>query len=489
MRQVKRKEKRVPQGDFHVVVLAGGSGTRFWPLSREQMPKQLLRIFGDRSLLALTMERAVALVPEAQIWVVTTRSQAGGIRRELRAIGRPGVQVLEEPAGRNTAAAIGLAAARIAAADPQGVIAVLPADHHIQDRKGFVGFIRLARQVATEGWLVTLGIRPTRAETGYGYIRAETPVTPDGAWPLTAPVLRVAQFTEKPNRDTAEAYVRSGQFYWNSGAFVWRVDRFLEEMGRFLPEHHRSVLGMQGASASSGMRETQAMYQALEAVSVDHGILERAQRVAMIPADVGWSDVGSWASLREVLPRDEQGNVLQGDVQALDTRDSLVWSNDRLVAILGLEGFVVVDTPDALLVCPEDRSQEVRRVVELLREKGREETKTPREVLKPWGAYKLLDGTPGYRVKWIDVRPGERLSLQRHRHRSEHWVVVKGTATVTLDERVLEILSGDHVYIPVGARHRVENRGSETVRFIEIQTGDYLSEDDIVRYEDDYGRA
>jgi mannose-1-phosphate guanylyltransferase/mannose-6-phosphate isomerase len=452
------------------------------------MPKQLLRIFGDQSLLALTMERAVALVPEARIWIVTTRSQAGEIRRELRAIGLPGVRLLEEPAGRNTAAAIGLAAARISTGDPQGVMAVLPADHHIRDATGFVEVIKLARRVAAEGWLVTLGIRPTRPETGYGYIRAGEPVTPHGAWSSTAPVLGVTQFTEKPQRDTAEAYVHSGQFYWNSGAFVWRVDRFLEEMGRFLPAHHGAVLASQSAGASE-MREIEAMYQALEAISVDHGILEHAQRVVMIPAEMGWSDVGSWASLQEVLPKDQDGNVLRGDIMALDTRESLVWSEDRLVAALGLEGLVVVDTPDALLVCSQERSQEVRKIADRLRDQRREEARVPREVLKPWGAYRVLDGSGTYRVKWIEVRPGERLSLQSHRHRSEHWVMVQGTATVTLEERVLELPPGHHVHIPAGARHRVENRGSEIVRLIEVQTGERLSEDDIIRYEDDYGRV
>jgi mannose-1-phosphate guanylyltransferase len=300
----------------------------------------------------------------------------------------------------------------------------------------------------------------------------------------------VVRFAEKPDREKAEAYVGSGDYYWNSGIFVWRADRFVEEMARHLPGHHQglseiSQLLEAGTGSSDRIEE---IYSSLDSISVDYGIMERGDRVAVIPAKMGWSDVGSWETVRELLARDANGNVLQGDVLALDTTNSLVRSEDRLVATLGVEGLVVVDTTDALLVCNESRSQEVRAIAERLRDEGRSEAKIHRKVEKPWGAYKVLDSGDTYQVKWLDVVPGARLSYQAHEHRSEHWAVVMGTATVTLDDEVIQVPCGEHIYIPVRAKHRLENRGQVLLRVVEVQSGDYLGEDDIVRFEDDYGR-
>jgi mannose-1-phosphate guanylyltransferase/mannose-6-phosphate isomerase len=300
----------------------------------------------------------------------------------------------------------------------------------------------------------------------------------------------VLRFAEKPDREKAKAYVGSGDHYWNSGIFVWRADRFVEEMARHLPGHHQGLSEISrlleaGTGSSDRIEE---IYSGLEPISVDYGIMERGDRVAVIPAKMGWSDVGSWQTVRELLDKDQNGNVLQGDVLALDTTNSLVRSEDRLVATLGLEGLVIVDTTDALLVCDEKRSQEVRTIAERLRDGNRSEAKVHRKVDKPWGAYKVLDSGDTYQVKWLDVVPGARLSYQAHEHRSEHWAVVTGTATVTLDEEVIQVPCGGHIHIPVRAKHRLENRGEGLLRVVEVQSGEYLGEDDIVRFEDDYGR-
>lgn len=474
---------------LYVVVLAGGSGTRFWPLSREQMPKQLLRILGDRSMLAMTLERALALVPEERVWAVTTRGQAPEVRRELGALGEGRVRVLEEPAGRNTAAAIGLAALAVLEDDPRGVMAVFPADHYIRDGMAFTGLVERARLVADEGWLVTLGIKPTRPETGYGYILKGSPLRRSSGGGDVLDAFRVVRFVEKPDKEAAERYLLSGEFLWNSGVFVWGAGSYLEEMAIYLPRHRQ---GLEEVRRLLGDRATAKMalgvYEAMEAISVDYGVLERSHKVAVIPADIGWSDVGSWAALMEVHPKDSNGNLLHGDVLALDTHESLVRSEGRLVATLGVRDLVVVETDDAVLVCHRDRSQEVRRIADGLRGEARQEALVHRQVQKPWGAYKVLDSGEGYKVKWLDVMPGKRLSLQRHDHRAEHWVVVSGTALVTVDGEALEVRNGGHVEIPLGKVHRVENPGPGMLRLIEVQTGDYLGEDDVVRLQDDYGR-
>ncbi len=461
---------------LHAVILAGGSGTRFWPLSREKMPKQLLHILGDRSMLAMTLDRACALVPEERIWIVTTRSQASEIKQELHILHLKKLQVIEEPAGRNTAAAIGLAAVRIHQNDPKGVLAVLPADHHIEEKDRFLELLHAGKRVAETGWLVTLGISPTRPETGYGYIKKGSRIDSLDLSGLEFDVFKVSRFTEKPGQETAEKYLRSGDFFWNSGIFLWRADQFMDEMKRSLPEHYRGLMEIGSlGDLSSNPDRVEEIYEGLTAVSVDYGIMEHSDKVAMIPANVGWSDVGSWAALKEINEKDLNGNVVKGNVLAVDSRNSLLYGQDRLVAALGLEGLVVVDTPDAVLVCREDMSQDVRKIVKQLLDEGRDEALVHREVLKPWGAYKVLDLGEAYQLGWLDVLPGEQLSLKSHTHRAAHWIVVAGTATVTVNDRIVDVFCGEHIHAPEGSLHRVENRGSEKLRMIEIQTMSVVS--------------
>jgi len=454
------------------------------------MPKQLLNIMGDQSMLAHTLDRARALVPEERIWIVTTRQQAGEIRRELQDLGREKVGVIQEPAGKNTAAAIGLAAVHVLARDPGGILAVFPADHHIEQPERFITIIRAGEHLAGQGWLVTLGIQPSKPETGYGYIQRAGAISEAEGAPSGEEAYAVARFAEKPDRKTAEQYLESGEFYWNGGIFVWSGERFLQEMQAHMPAHRDGLdrIAALLPEADDSDPRIDEIYNALESISVDYGIMERSDRVAVIPADMGWSDVGSWESLREILGKDADGNVIQGDVITHDTRNSLIQSGERLVAAMGLDGFVVVETSDAVLVCPEERSQDVKIFSERLRGEGRSEAKIHLEVLKPWGAYRVLDMGKRYQVKWLDVKSGSRLSLQSHEQRSEHWTVVEGTATITLDEEILQVPRGEHVYIPLRSKHRLENRGEVMLRVVEVQSGDYLGEDDIVRYEDDYGR-
>jgi mannose-1-phosphate guanylyltransferase/mannose-6-phosphate isomerase len=455
------------------------------------MPKQLLHILGNRSMLACTLDRAMNLVPEDRVWIVTTAQQSVAIRRELQFLGMNRVRVIEEPGGRNTAAAIGLAAVHVMALNPAAVMAILPADHHVARPERLGDVILSAIGMAEDDWLVTVGIPPTKPETGYGYIHRGHSLSRTGASPLETEAYAVERFVEKPDRGTAEQYLASGEYYWNGGIFVWTVRRYMEELERHLPAHRRALdrIATMLSGARPDAREIGNLYNGMESVSVDYGIMEHAERVAVIPADMGWSDVGSWESLREVLSKDSDGNVIRGDVIADRTRNSLIHAGQRLVAVLGMEGIVVVETADAVLVCPEARSQDIKRIVEQLRAKDRPEARIHTEVHEPWGTCRVLDRGERYLVKCLDVRTGACLSCQSHEFRSEHWTVVQGTATVTLDGRVLQIHPGENLLIMARQKHRLENQGGETLRVIEVQTGSHLGEDDIVRYQDDCRRS
>lgn len=465
--------------DVYAVILAGGSGSRLWPLSRQHLPKQFLSLEGNSSLLQTTIDRLSPTVDAASILIVTQETHAKG---EAYHALLP-YQSLFEPVGRNTAPAIALAAAWLAREGADPVMVVLPADHIIKDEVRFRAHLDTAIRAAQGGKLVTFGIQPTRPDTGFGYIKAH----PGG----DERVYEVERFTEKPDHATAESFLKSGGYYWNSGMFVWRASVILAEIRRYLPAVHKVVEEIL-AESRAGMPFQQAVekhFAAMPSISIDYGVLERSDRVSLIPCDIGWNDVGSWQAVHEIADKDEHGNALQGNVIAIDCRNSLIRAEKRLVAAIGVEDLCVIETTDAVLISKSDQTQRVREVVDHLQEKGATEHVYHVKVNRPWGSYTVLEEDPeGFKLKRIEVAPGARLSLQSHSQRSEHWVVVSGVATVTNGDEVFTVHKNQSTYIPIGARHRLENCGSEPLHIVEIQVGDYLGEDDIQRYEDNYGR-
>ncbi|MFZ5862227.1 MAG: mannose-1-phosphate guanylyltransferase/mannose-6-phosphate isomerase [Nitrospirota bacterium] len=473
----------------YAVILAGGSGTRFWPLSRRLAPKQLLSLTSDRTMLQETVLRVVPTVAADRIWVVTGRDLADETNRQLRAVGMQAT-VLGEPVGRNTALAIAVTARRLAHRDPDAVMVVLPADHAIAKPEGFRACLDGAIAVARAGYLVTMGIVPHRPETGYGYIkRGDALAVETGGRTAPPTVFRVERFVEKPDRATAERYVTDGSYAWNSGMFVWRAAAILEELSRHAPNVAAAGDRIAAAMAAGDNTAVRNLYEAAESVSIDYAVMERSTRVAVIPADFGWNDVGSWAALDDVATKDARGNVVSGRVVDVDSRNSILYAQDRVVAAIGLNDLVVVDTPDATLVCAKERAQDVRKVVDALEAQRAQEHVVHKTVQRPWGTYTVLEEGPGYKIKRIAVSPTSRLSLQMHHKRSEHWVVVAGTARVTCGDKVYDVKTNESTYIPPQTKHRLENADpSVTLEIIEVQNGPYLGEDDIVRFDDDFGR-
>ena len=460
------------------VILCGGSGTRLWPLSREGYPKQFLPLLGGDSLLQATWRR-VAAIGDRPL-VVSGEAHRFMVAEQLRLAGcRPAAIVLE-PVARNTAPAIAVAALEAVAGGADPVLLVLPSDHLIADEGGFRAGVARAADAARGGALVTFGIRPTAPETGYGYLHAPG-----------AGVRPVAAFVEKPDAATAEAWLAAGDYFWNSGMFVFRASRYLAELGRLQPAMLNACRKAVTEARRDGdfLRLDAVAFAACPADSIDYAVMERTDAAAMVPIDVGWNDVGSWAALWQVAEQDADGNAHHGEVIARNCRNSLAWGDGRLLALLGLDDVVVVDTADALLVARRDRVQDVRAIVSTLKAAGRSEAVGHRKVYRPWGCYDSIDVGPGFQVKRITVKPGGVLSLQLHHRRAEHWVVVSGQARVTRGEELLELGPNQGTYIPIGMKHRLENPGAEPLELIEVQTGDYLGEDDIVRFEDVYGRG
>lgn len=462
------------------IILAGGMGTRFWPLSRSQYPKQVLRLLGSESMIQSTVERLLPRIPPGRMAVVTNVSQAEVIRLQLHRKGWQEIRLYLEPQGRNTAAAVGLAAVFLGSRGEDGVMAVFPADHFIRDQKSLLAALDRGATWAEKGYLVTLGIPPTRPETGYGYIKRGPPLDDQGG------VYRSERFLEKPGPAQAQDFLKEGGYYWNSGIFLFRGEVLLKAFSRYLPELYQGLVRLRGEEGASLLEE---VYQSIPSISLDHGILERAENVAVVPVEMGWSDVGTWGALPDFFPRDARGNVILGRALDRGSRDSIIYTQDRLVATIGLEKIIVIDTPDATLVCHRERVQEVKDLVEELNRQQMVESVQHPTVERPWGRYTLMDEGPGYKVKQIVVDPGKKLSLQVHQYRAEHWVVVQGTARVTIGQETRLVAANQSVYIPLNTPHRLENPEAEPLRIIEIQTGAYLGEDDILRLDEDYWRG
>jgi len=479
---------------LHAVILAGGSGQRFWPLSRELNPKQLLSMFGTESLIAQAVHRILPFTGGgADVAVVTNERLFDELRSHLAA--QPDaelhhVRYIQEPMARNTAPAIALAAATLLADDPDAVMVVLPSDHLLEDGALWADCIRAASAVARDGWLVTVGISPTRPETGYGYIRAAE-VLPGRAVGSAVPHV-AAEFVEKPDRSRAEEYVAGGKFFWNAGIFVMRAARVLEELDAAggnearIADVVRTIAAMPPEERNN--EAARAAFESLAPVSIDVAVMERSDRVAVIPALLNWSDVGSLAVLEDVAEPDAAGNVRCGRGVDIGSRDTIVYSTDRLVATLGVQDLIVVDTADATLVLTKDRVQDVRQIVDALKAIGAPELIEPRSSLRPWGSWTTLMKEEGFQIKSIDVKPGAHLSLHRHESRSEHWVVISGRAVVMRDAERIELGPNQSVDLPAGTAHRVENSGPGPLRVIEVATGEYLGEDDVVRIGDDFAQ-
>ncbi|HLS84229.1 MAG TPA: mannose-1-phosphate guanylyltransferase/mannose-6-phosphate isomerase [Arenimonas sp.] len=462
------------------VILSGGSGTRLWPLSRETHPKQFQPLVGERSLLQATWQRLEGLPGLAAPIVVANEEHRFMVAEQLRQVGVAPAALLLEPVGRNTAPAIAAAALQARAGGGDPVLLVLPSDHVIADPAGFRTAIQAALPAAAEGRLVAFGIVPTGPETGYGYIQA---APGEGVRP-------VDRFVEKPDLDTARRYLAAGGYYWNAGMFLLRASAYLDELARHAPAMLEAVqAAFAGARRDADfLRLARQAFAACPADSIDYAVMEKTDRAAVLPMDVGWSDVGSWSALWAIADQDGDGNAHHGDVLASGCRNTLAWGGRRLLALLGLEDVIVVDTDDALLVAHRERVQEVKDIVARLKAEGRPQASIHRKVYRPWGSYDGVDAGERFQVKRIVVNPGAALSLQMHHHRAEHWIVVSGTARVTCDDRVFMLAENESTFIPLGSKHRLENPGKVPLELIEVQSGSYLGEDDIVRFEDVYGR-
>jgi mannose-1-phosphate guanylyltransferase / mannose-6-phosphate isomerase len=463
------------------VILSGGAGTRLWPLSRELYPKQLLPLLGARTMLQETVRRLEGLDATAPI-VVSNEAHRFLVAEQLREIGCQPRAILLEPRGRNTAPAVALAAhAALAADEGDPLLLVLPADHLIGNTPAFHAAVEIAAVAARDGALATFGVVPKSPETGYGYIRRGR---------AERDLYRIAQFVEKPDAARAQAYLASGEYYWNSGMFLFRARRYLEELEQFAPDI-ASVVRSSFASATRDLDFTRidaGVFDACRSESIDYAVMEKTGDAVVIPLDAGWSDVGSWSSLHDACEHDAQGNTLRGDVIVENTHDSYIYSESRLVATVGLRDYVVVETKDAVLVAPKDRAHDVKKLVERLKADQRYEHALHRQVFRPWGSYDNVDAGERFQVKRLAVKPGGMLSLQMHHHRAEHWVVVSGTARITRGEETFLLEENQSTYIPIGVQHRIENPGRIPLHIIEVQSGAYLGEDDIVRFDDRYGR-
>ena len=468
------------QNKIMPVIMSGGSGTRLWPLSRQTKPKQFLPLYTDQSLLQETVARLDGIHCQSP-FVICNEEHRFLVAEQLRQIDQKAC-ILLEPMGRNTAAAIALAAFKAVEGGENPILLILAADHLIEETHCFQQCVTQAVHAASHGYLVTLGIVPNKPETGYGYI--------EKGQQITEGVYQVSRFVEKPDEVTAQAYIQSGDYYWNSGMFVFAAQAYLEQLQAFRPDIYTACKkAMEHQTADMDfIRVDKEAFIACPSESIDYAVMEKTQKAVMIPLDAGWTDIGSWSALWEVSPKDEQGNSLRGDVLVQETENTLVYADNRLVVTLGVQDIIVVETKDAVLVADKNSIQQVKDIVNRLQQQERREVVQHNNVHRPWGEFDSIGQGARYQVKKITVNPGARLSLQLHHYRAEHWIVVKGTAKVTNGEETYFLTENQSTFIPVGQKHSLENPGKLPLELIEVQSGSYLGEDDIVRFVDDYGR-
>jgi len=480
------------------VILSGGAGTRLWPLSRELYPKQLLPLVDERTMLQNTIMRLDGIAEMGPPIVVCNESHRFMVAEQLRLINAKSSSILLEPVGRNTAPAVAISALQAIKSGGDPVLLVLPADHVIKDTTAFHRAVAEGARLAKAGSLVTFGIVPDKPETGYGYIKkgktikikAEARAREKENEKLLIAAFKVDRFEEKPDPAKAKKFVSSGEYLWNSGMFMFRASRYLEELRRFAPDilfacrkaFKKTVLDLDftriDADAFTDCRSD----------SIDYAVMEKTGSAVVLPLDAGWNDIGSWSALWEVLEKDKDGNAVAGDVITEDVSNSFIYAGSRLVTAIGVNNHIIIETADAVLVTDQKKAQKVKEIVKYLKERNRDEALLHRRVNRPWGAYECIDCAERFQVKRITVNPGAGLSLQRHQHRAEHWVVVKGTARITKGDEVVTITENESTYIPLGTKHRLENPGKIPLELIEVQSGSYLGEDDIERFDDNYGR-
>lgn len=464
------------------VILSGGVGSRLWPLSRESYPKQLLALVDHQTLLQNTVKRLEGLANQSAPLMVCNENHRFLVAEQLRNIGVSAAHIILEPIGRNTAPAVAVAALTALSRDSDALLLVLPADHLIANAALFREAVTTGVPLASANNLVTFGIVPNRPETGYGYINA-TDVIEENA-------LSVKRFVEKPDIDTAQQYINSGEYYWNSGMFLFKASQYIKELETYAPDIVNSCRqAIDNATKDKDFLRLDAdAFKASPSDSIDYAVMEKTHSAIMIPLEAGWNDIGAWSSLWEVSEQDSEGNVTLGDVLTENVHDSYLRAEHRLLAAIGVENLTIIETADAVLVAHKDHVQEVKKIVSRLKADERCEAELHRKVYRPWGSYEGIDAETRFQVKRITVNPGASLSLQKHYHRSEHWIVVKGTAQVTKGDETFILTENQSTYIPLGIKHRLENPGKLPLEIIEVQSGSYLGEDDIVRYEDAYGR-
>ncbi|MES2365152.1 MAG: mannose-1-phosphate guanylyltransferase/mannose-6-phosphate isomerase [Pseudomonadota bacterium] len=470
---------------IHPVILSGGSGTRLWPLSRAALPKQLLPLVSDRTMLQETVLRLSGIADVTSPTLVCNQEHRFMVAEQMRAIDVGPEAIFLEPVGRNTAPAAAVAALALMAKDAEALMLLLPADHLIGDVKAFERAVAQAAAIAQSGQLVTFGIVPLAPETGYGYIQRGIKLGDMDN------IFAVERFVEKPSREIAQGYLESGDYFWNSGMFLFKAAAFIEELRKYHPD----ILAASQTALDHCQRDldfvrldTEA-FTACPSESIDYAVMERTKNAVVVPADIAWSDIGSWSALWEVGEKDPAGNVLRGDIYSDDASNNLIRAESRMVVAIGVSDLVIVETSDAIMVAHKDRVQDVKKAVEYLKQNNRTEHLNHTRVFRPWGWYEGIDAGDRFQVKRIMVKPGEKLSLQMHHHRAEHWIVVSGTARVTRNDEVLLLTENQSTYIPLGSTHRLENAGKIPLHMIEVQSGAYLGEDDIVRFEDIYQRS